>query len=143
MDRIYNQRKTFIDIEEMDRDQNTLYEMIHSLQRAINTVAHKNHVEGLIEAVMAHLDAQIRFEERVMASNNYPLAFAHVEVHNVIRDQFKSILASIYCESINNKNIGKLLINTHRHHFTYFDEIMFHYIIDQYTLTSVDDGLGI
>lgn len=125
------------------QDHRVLVERIHGLQAALQRQQSDGDVTRLKGELLAELDRRQEMEREIMTMNAYPLTFTHVEAHVSMRDQFQTILNSINSETINNDNVGKLLLKVHDYHVKYFDEILSYYLTDKYSLAAVDDGLGI
>lgn len=94
-------------------------------------------------ALLAHLDAHMGFEERLMVERGYPLAFSHAQEHKAFHDQVAAILHGLSSGTVTPANLDKLLRRVHDHHIKGHDDLFNRYLIDRYSLQEVAEGSGI
>jgi len=127
----------------IDTDHDILRRLVDRLQDALNTSRTVDEIAGRQAALIAHLDAHMEFEERLMLERGYPLAFTHAQQHKAFRDQFASVFDGLASKAVTPANVGKLLLRIHDHHIKYHDEIFRLHLIDKFSLQAVSEGAGI
>jgi hemerythrin len=128
------------DLEEIEREHRLLHERIELFHRALRR--EDGRIASQRDSLLAHLDAHMDTEYRIMRDYGYPLTFTHVEEHAEFRQRFVMVIDEAG-RTVDPKNVSSLLKKIHHHHAFYFDEVLCHYLVDKYSLQAVTDGLGI
>ncbi|MEI7610996.1 MAG: hemerythrin family protein [Rhodospirillaceae bacterium] len=113
------------------------------LQETVSAHRPADEIAGRQAALLAHLDAHMGYEERLMLERGYPLAFSHAQDHKAFRDQIDVVLDGLKSGTITPTNLDKLLLRVHDHHIKNQDSLFSGYLLDRYSLQEVAEGGGI
>ena len=127
----------------IEQDHALLRQLVIRLQGTLMVGRPADEVEKARNALTAHLDAHMEFEERLMVERSYPLAFTHAQDHKSFHDQVDAVLNGLICGTVTLANLDKLLLRVHEHHIKNHDAVFYRYLTDKYSLAEVEDGSGI
>lgn len=130
------------EIELLEQDHDLLYRLIGRFQNALDAGS-TDETDSRKSALLAHLDAHMDCEERLMLASDFPLLFAHAREHKAFRDQTLAILSGLASGAVTPANVGKLLLRIHEHHLHHHDRLFFRFLEDRYSLQEVAAGAGI
>ena len=132
-----------IELQLIDKDHDILRLLIDRLQAALSAGRTIDEIAGRQTSLVAHLDAHMEFEERLMVERGYLLAFTHAQQHKAFRDQVAAVFDGLTSKTVSPANIGKMLLLIHDHHIKYHDHLLRRYLIDKFSLQAVSEGSGI
>jgi hemerythrin-like metal-binding protein len=127
----------------IDQDHDVFRHLIGQFHRALNGGGTAGEVARRRAALMAHVDAHMEFEERVMLDRRYPLLMTHAQQHKSFRDQITAVVNGLTTRTVTIGNLEKLLIRIHEHHLRNQDQVFYRYLLDRDSLNDVSDGSGI
>ena len=127
----------------IDQDHRLLRQLVIRLQGALMVGRPSDEVVRARNALTAHLDAHMEFEERLMVERSYPLAFTHAQDHKGLLDQVAAVLNGLSSGSVGLTNLDKLLLRVYDHHVKNHVAVFCRYLTDKYSFAEVEDGSGI